>query len=465
VRILGKLRRGTRAILVLGVALTFVPLLGGTASATSESGEYTPITPTRMLDTRSTLGGHPGALGFYEDYSVTIAGVSPVPAAASVLAVVMNVTAVTPTANGALIVWPDGTNTPASSSLNFTVGKTVPNLVTVQIGQPLGRVDILNSSIGSTHVIVDVVGYYSTTNGPDGSRFHGLNPVRLFDTRNNTGGVGVFPVGPGGIVHFDVRNQGGIPSAPSAVALNVTVVKATTKSYLTVYPDDVSTPLASNLNFVANQTVPNMVIVRVPASGIVDFYNGAGSVHILADVVGYYDDVETTQAGRFIPVLPCRLFDSRWFGVKLGPSEYAIVDVADSCGVPSLSSVSSGVFNVTVTQPTGSGFETVFPDDLCFIPVASNLNFVANLTVANAVVSRVSQPIDCYAPPAGAIDVFNGAGFAHVIVDVFGYFSTASTPGFFLTAGVSGTSSQSTDPAPLRIRSNKPQSPGGAPSP
>ena len=62
-------------------------------------------------------------------------------------------------------------------------------------------------------------------------------------------------------------------------------------------------PVASNLNFVAGLTVPNLVIVRVPASGIVDFYhyaNLSGRTHLLADVVGYYDDDHSTDAGRFL---------------------------------------------------------------------------------------------------------------------------------------------------------------------
>jgi hypothetical protein len=73
----------------------------------------------------------------------------------------------------------------------------------------------------------------------------------------------------------------------------------------------VARPPASNLNFGAGLTVPNLVTMRVLASGVVDFYNYAGSVHLLADVVGYYDNDKSTEAGRFVPSTPVRVLDTR----------------------------------------------------------------------------------------------------------------------------------------------------------
>ena len=47
-----------------------------------------------------------------------------------------------------------------------------------------------------------------------------------------------------------------------------------------------------------------MVIVRVPADGIVNFYNQFGTTQVIADVMGYYDGDRSTEAGRFIPMSP-----------------------------------------------------------------------------------------------------------------------------------------------------------------
>jgi hypothetical protein len=41
------------------------------------------------------------------------------------------------------------------------------------------------------------------------------------------------------------------------------------------------------------------------------------------------------------------------------------------------------VLNVTATEPSSPGYLTVFPDDACDVPLASNLNFVPGETVPN----------------------------------------------------------------------------------
>ena len=45
-------------------------------------------------------------------------------------------------------------------------------------------------------------------------------------------------------------------------------------------------PLASNLHVLAGQTIANPVMVKVPDSGIVWFYDNAGTVHVVGDLVG-----------------------------------------------------------------------------------------------------------------------------------------------------------------------------------
>lgn len=97
----------------------------------------------------------------------------------------------------------------------------------------------------------------------------------------------------------------------TGVVLNVTATEGTEGTFVTVYPGDVSLPTASNLNFGPGQTVPNLVIVRVPPSGIVKLFNKLGTVHLIADVFGYYDNDEATEAGRMLPLFPGRAFDTR----------------------------------------------------------------------------------------------------------------------------------------------------------
>ena len=73
----------------------------------------------------------------------------------------------------------------------------------------------------------------------------------------------------------------------SAVLLNVTATEPSQASYLTVWPAGGVRPLASSLNFVAGQTVPNSVLVGVGVDGSVDLFNAFGSTHVVADVTGY----------------------------------------------------------------------------------------------------------------------------------------------------------------------------------
>ena len=83
--------------------------------------------------------------------------------------------------------------------------------------------------------------------------------------------------------------QGGVPATGvKSVVLNVTVTEPTSPSWLTAWPAGQTRPLASNLNYVAGQTVPNLVVVDVGTDGKVNLYNSAGSTHVVADVAGWF---------------------------------------------------------------------------------------------------------------------------------------------------------------------------------
>lgn len=83
--------------------------------------------------------------------------------ASGVTAVVVNVTATGGTARSFVTVYPDGSGRPGSSSVNFTAGETIANLVMVPVGAD-GKVDFYNSA-GSVNLVADLSGYY-TGQGP-----------------------------------------------------------------------------------------------------------------------------------------------------------------------------------------------------------------------------------------------------------------------------------------------------------
>ena len=97
------------------------------------------------------------------------------PAGAS--AAVLNVTAVDPTENGYLTVFPEGTTQPVVSNLNFAPKEIVANLVTVPLSAA-GGISIYNFA-GSTDVVVDVEGYYTSTPATnDLGLYNPLSPSR-----------------------------------------------------------------------------------------------------------------------------------------------------------------------------------------------------------------------------------------------------------------------------------------------
>ncbi len=166
---------------------------------------------------------------------------------------------------------------------------TVPNRVMVPVGTG-GRVSFYNG-LGSADVIVDVNGYF-TDSSAAGAQFVALAPARIVDTRNGTGAPQA-PLGAGQSLVVQVDGNGGVPIAaslipPKAVVLNVTVANPTTASDLVVWPHGANQPLASDLNFVGGQTVPNLVVVQLSASGEIDIFNAFGSIHVIVDVVGWY---------------------------------------------------------------------------------------------------------------------------------------------------------------------------------
>ena len=129
---------------------------------------YDALSPRRLLDTRQRNSGTmPNVVG---GATVTIA------APAGATAVMLNVTATNPVADGYLTVWPCGQPRPLSSNLNYGRGETIANAVLAGVGTD-GNV-CLASNV-ATDIVIDLEGTFGV-----GSPYHPLTPIRLVDTRN-----------------------------------------------------------------------------------------------------------------------------------------------------------------------------------------------------------------------------------------------------------------------------------------
>lgn len=262
----------------------------------------------------------------------------------------------------------------------------------------------------------------------DVATFHGLSPARLMDTRSgqptidgNFAGGG--PIASGATRNVTVTNRGGVPATGAgAVALNVTVTNPTGAGYLTIFPTGQPQPTASNLNFTPGQTIPNMALVAVGAGGQVSIFNSSGNSDVIVDVLGWFP-----TGSAFTGVNPARLLDTRLGfptidGISAGAgaltANATTQFVAAGRGSVPSSGVGAVALNVTVTNPSLTGFLTVFPTGAPR-PTASNLNFVTRLTIPNMVIVPLGTD--------GKVSIFNGSGGnVDVIVDVLGWFPTGS---------------------------------------
>ncbi|MFF2570340.1 hypothetical protein, partial [Streptomyces sp. NPDC058084] len=372
-------------------------------------GSFKPLTPSRLMDTRSGLGVRRGKVGPGGTVTLQVTGAGQVPAA-GVSAVVLNVTVTGPTAGSFVSVHPDGTARTSASNLNFKAGQTIPNLAVVPVVN--GKVSFYNKA-GSVDLLADVAGYYVTDG--TGATYEPVTPTRLMDTRSGLGvRKGKVGPGPNGRVAVQVTGRGGVPATGvSAVVLNVTATAPTSGSFVSVAPYGAGDSSASNLNFTAGQTVPNLVVVPVGAYGKVAFYNHLGSVDLLADVAGYFTAGPSGSA--YHPMTPTRLMDTRsGTGVaqaKVGAGQTVTLQVAGRAGIPD-TGVTAVVLNVTAVAPTAGGFVSVFPAGTVRTS-ASNLNFTAGTTIPNLVVVPVVN---------GKVSFYNHAGSVDLLADVAGYY-------------------------------------------
>jgi len=384
------------------------------------SGSYHSTAPARILDTRVGVGIGVGAVKRGGEAVLAVAGRSSVPAAAS--AMVLTVTVTAPKGSGYVTVYPDdGSARPGTSNLNFVAGQSVPTLVVVSVPSD-GKIRFYNGSGGSVQLIADVSGYYTGANAPSGQGAFGvLSPLRLLDTRSGVGAPEAAVAAHGSATFTVIGN--GVPLGVSAVVLNVTVTQPVASGYLTAHPDGGPIRTASNLNFVSKQTVPNLMVVAVGADGKVALFNGStGTVHVLADISGYFLAGDPVNAGMLGALSPERLLDTR-NGIG-GPKtvvpslQTRTVSVAGRGGVP-LTGAAAVILNVTVTVPTGPGYLTVY--GAAVQPGVSNLNFVKGQSVPNLVVTQVS--------PSGTVTIFNGSsGSVQIIADVCGFILGADAP-------------------------------------
>ena len=263
------------------------------------AGYYTPdnagvgfasLDPSRVLDTKKGVGAARAKVGAGRFVDLQVTGTLPttdggtVTVPAQARAVVLNLTAVTPSLATAIRAYPTpaDADVPTVSNLNPRAGQNVPNLVTVKVG-PGGTVRLRNDA-GSVDLLADIAGYYAP--GATG-RFVPVAPTRFLDTRSGTG-VAPISTTAGGSVDVRVAGARGVPALATAAVLNLTGTGVSAPTVVSAYPFGATTvPTVSNLNLQAGATLANLAVVRIGAEGRVRVRNGVGTLQLIGDLAGY----------------------------------------------------------------------------------------------------------------------------------------------------------------------------------
>lgn len=257
-----------------------------------------------------------------------------------------------------------------------------------------------------------------------GQRYTPTGPVRVLDTRSGLGGR-TTRLGPGQTIDLQVTGTAGVPADATAVVLNVTGVTATARTDLRVYPTPVTTrpaPLVSTLNLERGSTRANLVTVAIGNLGKVRLRNSGGSVHVLADLAGWY---APSTGSSFRAVDPVRLLDTRR-SAPVGPGGLVDLRVGGTGPVPA--GATAVALTVTAVGATADTDVRVYPAtaDPAAVPQVSNVNAPSDAPVPNLVLVRVGAD--------GTVRLRNASGRVHLLADLAGYYSADPAGDLFRAA-------------------------------
>ena len=367
----------------------------GPAPATAPAARYSPLAPTRLVDTRNGTGTKVARLAAGCTLVIN-PGLDP-----TVTAVAVNITAVDTVGDGYVTAYPCGVERPNVSAVQALNGRTVAGMAVVPLGAN-GTFCVFSSV--STELIADLFGSYAKDIG---SKFEPVAPVRMYDSRSATNRLAA-----GTILRVPIVRSGGAPAGATAAALTLHAVSATGTGYASVFPCSSSVPVVSNINVVNGSSVTNHVEVALNTAGEVCVYLSV-AMHVAVDFSGWFG---AGGSSEFYAVAPYRALDTR-NGIGLTGAFAANVDraltMAGTKGLPAAGSLRAIVAEVTAVSPTAVGYVTVHP---CLVPVPS-VSMVRYAVGANAATSVVGTD-----DTAGRWCI-SASTQVHVLVDVSGYFA------------------------------------------
>jgi hypothetical protein len=240
-----------------------------------------------------------------------------------------------------------------------------------------------------------------------GSSFVPTEPCRLADTRTGDNVVARDDHD----WRVDVRGRCGVPDGATAITATIVAIAGDEAGWMTAHAARSARPPVSLVNYAAGEVRSNGAVLGIDDDGVI--VGASGRADFALDVTGYFRPAVAATAGRYQPLGPARVVDTR-----------GAAPVTSSLTVPLPAGVAPDAIavaiNVTATATTAWGYLSARPAGAA--PVATSLvNW-----------DRPGQTRAAFAvvPVSGAgltIDVSPGAA-AHVLVDIAGWFTGPSAP-------------------------------------
>ncbi|HQR34558.1 MAG TPA: putative Ig domain-containing protein, partial [Blastocatellia bacterium] len=343
---------------------------------------YYPLArPVRLLDTRS--GASPNAcnqpsapITGGSTFTVTAHGVCDgitIPANATTLT--GHATMVQPAGNGFLTLFPSDAPQPTVANSNFLAGEVLNNAFTVGLGAADGALKIFTTA--TSHVVIDVTGYYAPPES-EGLYFHPLpKPIRLLETRPEFSGCNATGTK---LLAGSTRLQTGvltcdgvtIPVGAQALVGNATTVNSAGNGFLTLFPANAAQPTTASSNYTTGVNRNAPFTVGLSAQGEFKIFTSQ-TTDLVIDLVGYYSTQASDINGQGLLFTslgsPLRLLDTRAGQPACyapGAPMNANAVYTQNTQIPCTNLTASAralIGNVTTVLPTQNGFLTFWPSN------------------------------------------------------------------------------------------------------
>jgi hypothetical protein len=370
----------------------------GTSGLDPRASRFVPTVPTRVADTRHA--GHWNRLDRHR-LRVHVAGHAGVPETASAVAVTVSTLG-----SGVVTVVPSSASADHPDTMLLDLGSTGPHSRTCFVALGDGSLDLLHD-VQAGPITVDVTGWFEPSVATSAGRIVALPPVRVFDTAASADPFDAWEV-------RQVSTADTCPADAIAALITVGSTPAGTSSgpgHWTAFASDVP-PATWSLTARSDGPTSAFVIVALDRGTFQLRADAAG--HASVDVVGYVtgDGATTSTDGLFVPETPYRALDTRLIAQRVPAGSSREVTV----GPPDCSALA---MSVTVAETTAAGGVTVWgAGDARPISTSFDVTTAAPST-SFAVPTVGRRGVAC--SPVGTD--------AHVVVDVYGWFTGARSAG------------------------------------